>query len=162
MPNGSPCRAAWWRHADPWHLAAQPRWKPAVRVLSCSARASRGRGREPVEFGALPVRSFGDAIQHPMHGLIGAVVVGPPNSEVCADNSFGNTRLSADMCVPAAAPRRPRRYVDHVLLVQDAVNTLQGDMPVRNLSGAEEPDDYGMKALNFTAASRCGRGVAAT
>ena len=108
-----------------------------------------GRGREPVEFGALPVRSFGDAIQHPMHGLIGAVVVGPPNSEVCADNSFKNTRLSADMCVPAAAPRRPRRYVDHVLLVQDAVNALQGDMPVRNLSGAEEPDDYGMKALNY-------------
>ena len=66
-----------------------------------------------------------------MHGLIGAVVVGPPNSEVCADNSFKDTRLSADMCVPAAAPRRPRRYVDHVLLVQDAVNALQGDMPVR-------------------------------
>ena len=77
------------------------------------------------------------------------MVVGPPNSEVCADNSFKNTRLSADMCVPAAAPRRPRRYVDHVLLVQDAVNALQGDMPVRNLSGAEEPDDYGMKALNY-------------
>ena len=39
----------------------------------------------------LPVRSFGDAVKHPMHGLMGSVVIGPPGSQVCADNRFGLT-----------------------------------------------------------------------
>ena len=108
-----------------------------------------GPERQPVEFGALPVRSFGDAVKHPMHGLIGTVVIGPQGSDVCADNRFGATALSAEICIPAAADRPARRYVDHVLMFQDAVHALHGDMPVRNLSGAEEPDDYGMKAWNY-------------
>ena len=108
-----------------------------------------GPERQPVESGALPVRSFGDAVKHPMHGLIGAVVIGPPGSDLCADNRFGATALSAEVCVPAAGAQPARRYVDHVLMFQDAVNALHGDMPVRKLSGAEEPDDYGMKAWNY-------------
>ena len=160
-----------WRNNPRWERAAQAERQsvqgslvapcvpavagaPAPLVPRCTrsfllSTREPSRGREPVEFGALPVRSFGDAIRHPMHGLIGALVIGPPGAEVCPDNTFGPTRLSADICVPAAGPRPGRRYVDHVLLVQDAVNALHGDLPVRNLSGAEEPDDYGLKALNY-------------
>ena len=107
----------------------------------------------PVEFGALPLRSFGDPIKQPMHGLGGALVIGPEGSEVCADNRFaqrlGNGRVmpggvSAEIC-----RRDGTRYVDHVLMVQDAVNATRGGMPVPNLAGAEEPDDYGVKALNY-------------
>jgi hypothetical protein len=108
-----------------------------------------GPGRQPVEAGALPLRSFGDAVKHPMHGLIGALVVGPQGSDVCADNRFTATALSAEVCVPAADGKPARRYVDHVLIFQDAVTALHGDMPVPNLWGAEEPDDYGMKAWNY-------------
>ena len=53
----------------------------------------------PVEFGALPLRSFGDAIQHPAHGLVGALVVGPAGSEVCADEAAA---------APSPAVRRAR------------------------------------------------------
>ena len=108
-----------------------------------------GPERQPIEFGALPVRSFGDAVKHPMHGLIGALVIGPQGSDVCTGNRFGGTALSAEICVPARGGQPARRYVDHVLLFQDAVHALQGDLPVRKLSGAEEPDDYGMKAWNY-------------
>lgn len=108
-----------------------------------------GTDRQPVEHGALPVRSLGDAIKHPMHGLIGAVVIGPKGSDICADNRFGASAISAEICVPADGDRPARRYVDHVLMFQDAVTALHGDMPVHNLSGAEEPDDYGMKAWNY-------------
>ncbi len=108
-----------------------------------------GPGREPVEYGALPVRSFGDVVKQPMHGLMGAVVIGPPGAEVCEDNRFAKTRVSAEVCVPAHAGRAAHRYVDHVLLFQDAVMAWHGDMPVRQLSGAEEPDDRGMKAWNY-------------
>lgn len=108
-----------------------------------------GPQRQPVEFGALPVRSFGDAIKHPMHGLVGAVVIGPPGSDVCTDSRFGRSAVSAEICVPAQAGRPARRYVDHVLVFQDAVSALHGDLPVGNLSAAEEPDDYGMKAWNY-------------
>lgn len=105
------------------------------------------RRNEPVELGALPLRSFGDPIRHPMHGLGGALVIGPEGSEVCGGNRFA-TRfppgVSAEICT-----RDGGRYVDHVLMVQDAVNAQRGGMPVGNLAGAEEPDDYGAKALNY-------------
>ncbi|MCK0197258.1 hypothetical protein MWN34_10070 [Ancylobacter sp. 6x-1] len=114
----------------------------------------------PVEFGALPLRSFGDPIKHPAHGLVGALVVGPVGSRVCADDRFA-TRWrnpltgvierretggpSAEICDAAGK----HLYVDHALVMQDAVNARRGDMPVPNLWGAEEPDDYGVKAINY-------------
>ena len=109
---------------------------------------------QPTEFGALPIRSFGDVVKHPAHGLMGAVVVGPEGSAVCKDNRFAAPHtpgggVSAEICVPARDKQAAYRYVDHVLLMQDAVSALHGGLPVRNLSGAEEPDDYGMKAINY-------------
>ncbi|MBU3891016.1 hypothetical protein [Methylosinus sp. KRF6] len=111
----------------------------------------------PVEFGALPLRGLGDPIKHPAHGLVGALTVGPEGSRVCAQNRFareirlrsGATRavpggVSAEICRPDG-----RRYVDHVLVMQDAVNATRGGLPLPNLSGAEEPDDYGVKAINY-------------
>ncbi|TCZ64916.1 hypothetical protein EXY23_05980 [Roseicella aquatilis] len=113
------------------------------------------RGNVPVEFGGLPLRSFGDPIKHPMHGLGGALVIGPERSDICPDDRFAAARrrpdgsawpggVSAEICAPGG-----RRHVDHVLMVQDAVNATRGGLPVGNLSGAEEPDDYGLKALNY-------------
>jgi manganese oxidase len=99
----------------------------------------------PVEFGALPLRSFGDAIKHPMHGLVGALIIGPVNSRLCGDDARhypGGT--SRQVCTPDG-----KRYGDHVLVMQDAVSATQGGFPIPDLRGAEEPDDYGVKAINY-------------
>jgi hypothetical protein len=121
----------------------------------------RFEGKVPyllVEFGALPLRSFGDPIKHPAHGLIGALVIGPEGSEVCATNRFARSPLrlpdGQTKPVPAGASAEVckadgRSYVDHVLIMQDAVSATRSGLPVSNLAGAEEPDDYGMKAINY-------------
>ncbi|MDT8333534.1 hypothetical protein RQ831_20995 [Roseomonas gilardii] len=126
-----------------------------MRTFFWSATDFIPSGNAPVEFGALPLRSLADPIKHPMHGLVGALVIGPAGSEVCAANRFARRRtdgsplqvpggVSAEMCRADGT-----RYVDHVLVVQDAVNATRGGMPMPNLSGAEEPDDYGVKAFNY-------------
>jgi hypothetical protein len=123
-------------------------------------RKAGGRAIEyiPVELGALPLRSFGDPIKHPAHGLVGALVIGPEGSEVCSSNRFAHkwftptssqddrvkTGVSAEICRDGK-----KLHVDHTLVVQDAVNATRGGFPVVNLKGAEEPDDYGVKALNY-------------
>ena len=105
----------------------------------------------PIEFGALPLSSFGDAIKHPAHGAIGALVIGPVESRVCPSTnaaeraSDASTHTSATICDSNGR----RLYRDFVLVLQDAVDArIKGD-PVPNLKGAEEPDDYGVKAVNY-------------
>lgn len=99
----------------------------------------------PVEYGALPLRSFGDAVKHPVHGLVGALVIGPKSSQVCQDPSRPPGGTSRTICDAAGK----RLYGDHVLVMQDAVSAAQGGFPVPDLKGAEEPDDYGVKAINY-------------
>lgn len=112
----------------------------------------------PIEFGALPLTSFGDVIKHPAHGAIGALVIGPAGSEVCASAHADEraadraTDTSATLC-QAGKPL----YRDFVLVLQDAVDAkIKGDR-VPNLKGAEEPDDYGIKAVNYRSEPLWGR-----
>ena len=114
-----------------------------------------GASFAPVEHGALPLSSFGDNIKHPAHGLIGALVVGPQGTRVCTNDRFAlgpdglqlkhRSHLSAEICTADGQPH----HVEHVLVMQDGVSASMGGMPVANLSGAEEPDDYGVKAINY-------------
>ncbi len=110
-----------------------PQGRPAVKNL-------------PIEYGALPLRSFGDAVKHPVHGLIGALVIGPVGSTVCADPKR-TTDGGTSRAVCGADGKK--LYGDHVLVMQDAVSAIQGGFPVPDLKGAEEPDDYGVKAINY-------------
>jgi hypothetical protein len=118
-----------------------------------------GMQRElPVEFGALPMSSFGDVIKHPAHGAIGALVIGPPGSRVCAADDLRErqadraTDTSATICTASGA-----RYRDFVLVLQDAVDAkISGDR-LPNLKGAEEPDDFGVKAVNYRSEPLWGR-----
>jgi manganese oxidase len=109
----------------------------------------------PLELGAIPLRSFGDPMKHAGHGLIGALVVGPSGSKVCEDDRYFAERkkvnphayregVSAEICKSDGS-----RYVDHVLIVQDSVFAKHGGFPIPNLAGAEEPDDYGVKGINY-------------
>jgi manganese oxidase len=104
----------------------------------------------PIEFGALPLSSFGDVIKHPAHGLIGALVIGPKGSYRCNSDdereniADKNTDLSATMCTVDG-----KKYRDFVVVLQDAVDAKINGDAVANLKGAEEPDDYGIKAANY-------------
>ena len=106
-----------------------------------------GQGNQPVELGALPLRSFGDVIKHPTHGLIGALVIGPEGSKVCTDSATASpwpAGLQTQICHPNG-----QKHLDQVLVMQDAVSATAGGFPIPDLSGAEEPDDYGVKAMNY-------------
>lgn len=111
---------------------------------------SAGNGvvtNEPVEFGALPLRSFGDVVKHPAHGLVGAMVIGQKDSDVCPDKvrAYPLGGVSRNVCDQSGKIL----YGDHVLVMQDAVSAVQHGFPVPDLKGAEEPDDYGVKAINY-------------
>ncbi|MFT3779652.1 MAG: hypothetical protein QM772_15500 [Ottowia sp.] len=113
-----------------------------------------GQSNAPVELGALPISSFGDVVKHPAHGLAGAMVIGPKDSRACGTMpGVEASRLSVDICDAQGR----RLYTDHVLVMQDGVSAHHGQLPVRNLSGAEEPDDYGMKAINYKSDPLWGR-----
>ena len=111
-----------------------------------------------MEFGALPLLSLGDVIKHPAHGAIGALVIGPKGSRVCASEHADEqaadraSDTSATVCTEEG-----RRYRDFVVVLQDAVDAkIQGGL-VPNLKGAEEPDDYGIKAVNYRTEPLWGR-----
>lgn len=98
---------------------------------------------QTLELGAVPLRSFGDAIKHPAHGAIGALVIGPKGSKPCDidDAQKPHARICDQNGVEL--------YHDVVVMLQDAVDATQNGWPVPNLKGAEEPDDYGVKAINY-------------
>jgi manganese oxidase len=115
----------------------------AARDLSRSVKTNQLES-VPTEFGALPLRSFGDAIKQPMHGLVGALVIGPEGSKVCDGDGPDSGGASRKICT-----KDGKTYGDHVLVMQDAVSAVQNGFPLPDLRGAEEPDDYGVKAINY-------------
>ncbi len=146
-------------------LQCKPRslfWYAGDYQLEPNPGAQQGIGKQvaaPIEFGAIPLRSFGDVIKHPAHGAIGALVIGPKGSHVCPSDDARerradeNTNLSATICDADGK----RLYRDFVMVLQDAVDAKQAGRPVPNLKGAEEPDDYGVKAVNYRTEPMWGR-----
>lgn len=118
----------------------------------------KGAGKEvgqqvavPIEFGAIPLRSFGDVIKHPAHGAIGALVIGPKDSKICQsdDSREQLADRATDMSATICDAQGTRLYRDFVMVLQDSVDAKQAGWPIPNLKGAEEPDDYGLKAVNY-------------
>lgn len=141
-------RSVFW-YAGDFQLVQKPETQP-------------GTGQQmavPIEFGAIPLRSFGDVIKHPAHGAIGALVIGPKGSHVCQSDdpreqqADAGTDLSATIC----GADGKKLYRDFVMVLQDAVDAKQAGWPVPNLKGAEEPDDYGVKAVNYRTEPLWGR-----
>jgi manganese oxidase len=75
---------------------------------------------------------------------VGALVIGPEGSKVCDGNDTDSGGVSRKVCTMDG-----KTYGDHVLVMQDAVSAVQHGFPVPDLRGAEEPDDYGVKAINY-------------
>ena len=94
----------------------------------------------------MPLRSFGDPLKHPGHGLIGRWLR-PEGSKVCDNDRFktslnvnGETKIytegnSAEIC----SAEGKKLYVDHVLQMQDAVFATRNGMPVPNLQALKNP-----------------------
>ncbi|MFT4183290.1 MAG: hypothetical protein QM636_15390 [Rhizobium sp.] len=54
----------------------------------------------PYAFGALPVKSFGDVIGHPTHGLVGSINIVPSGASIAgkADTEIGSLNEDQDFC----------------------------------------------------------------
>jgi manganese oxidase len=106
---------------------------------------------QDLELGALPLRSFGDVIKHAAHGAIGALVIGPKGSEVCKSNDPAELAADAqsDLSATVCDANKQPLYRDFVMVLQDAVDAKKDGWRLSNLKGAEEPDDYGVKAINY-------------
>lgn len=136
------------------------RSKPMIWYAGDYQLAPDGTQRDaPIEFGAVPLVSFGDAIKHPAHGAIGALVIGPKGSSVSrsTDAHERTADRATDTSATVCTPGRSRCWRDLVLVLQDAVDAKQNGNLVPNLSGAEEPDDYGIKAVNYRSEPLWGR-----
>ncbi len=100
-----------------------------------------------MEFGALPLRSFGDVVKQPAHGAVGALVIGPKDSKMCPTSVERATTRVALICKPRCATKQDKPlYRDAVLVLQDAVDARIEGNPLPNNAGAEEPDDTASKA----------------
>jgi manganese oxidase len=131
------------------------------------ALGSSGKPKNlPIEFGALPLRSFGDVINHPAHSLIGALIIGPIGSKECTDAEQQTlisqgvlhkkeyeadklTQTSRSICGKDKNGNLKLLYRDFLLVLQDAIDAKLRSNPLPNLKGAEEPDDYGAKGINY-------------
>ena len=132
---------------DPACTSHQMMWYAGDYVLDAKGR----QADMPRELGVIPLSSFGDVVKHPAHGAIGALIIGPEGSSVCPAASRLERQFDALTYTSASIcdKRGKRLYRDFALLLQDAVDAkIKGDL-VANLKGAEEPDDYGIKAVNY-------------
>jgi manganese oxidase len=112
-----------------------------------------------IEFGALPLTSFADVIKHPAHGAIGALVIGPKGSYRCEaeDKRERDADSATDVSATICDAKNKPLYRDFVVVLQDAVDAKINGDAVANLKGAEEPDDYGVKAANYRSEPLWGR-----
>ncbi|MGX0975086.1 hypothetical protein ACSSVY_000784 [Roseovarius sp. MBR-51] len=62
---------------------------------------------KPYAFGAVPLKSFGDLIGHPTHGLIGAVTVAPKGAQLSEERVVRTTLAGCDRLIFDPATLRP-------------------------------------------------------
>ncbi len=99
----------------------------------------------PIEFGATNLISS-DTITHPSTGAFGGLIIEPADATWTEDTA---TRTAATVVSPSRGTFR-----EFVLMFQNDVDMLmklqgQDKVPAPNLAGAEDPEDSGMKAVNF-------------
>jgi hypothetical protein len=128
-------------------------------VLEVDAETGN-RVAKPVEFGAINLMAS-DPIKGSNKGLIGAMIVEPMGSEWRCDNGKPNggecyggknppTTRAAATIKPGPEGQDFDAFRDFVVILQDDVNMrfANGD-PVPTVSHEEEPEDSGMKGLNY-------------
>jgi hypothetical protein len=106
-----------------------------------------------MEFGAINLMPA-DPIKHSNKGLIGGLVIEPQGStwteDLDADGKL--TRASATVCPGGEDPctTEAAHFRDFVVIMQDDVNMRFGDgSPVPIVAEEVEPEDSGMKAINY-------------
>ena len=102
----------------------------------------------PIEFGATNLISS-DRILHASRGAIGALVIEPENATWTVDP---DSRAVAVVTNPSPESNQDAQFKEFVLVFQNDVNMRMGDgngAAVKNLAGAEDPEDSGQKAINY-------------
>lgn len=101
---------------------------------------------KPEAFGVIPLRSFGDVIEHGSQGLIGALVI-EPEGATWADPVTGlamNSGTVAEVSVPGEDP-----FKEFVLLYQDGLNLRWKGAEIPDCLVCEDHYDSGDVGLNY-------------
>lgn len=80
---------------DPSRIAVDHIWTAYAKLT-----LSKKINFIPYAFGALPVKSFGDVIGHPTHGLVGSINIVPSAASIAgkADTAIGTLNEAEDFC----------------------------------------------------------------
>ncbi len=95
----------------------------------------------PVAYGGLNLMPA-DPIEHASKGAVGALVVWPNGWTFRTDST---SRASAWAIHGATGAV----YRDHVVVTQTDLNLHNASGPIKNLAGAEDPEDSGQKGVNY-------------
>ncbi|MFN7132013.1 MAG: copper oxidase, partial [Myxococcales bacterium] len=113
----------------------------------------------PVELGMVNLRDFGDVVNHPMHGGIGALIVEPPDARW---SERPDTDAQAVVRYSRPGEKNRRSFREYVVLIQNDVplhskdprfqcedRDLNCGTAIRNIQGADDAEDSGHKAYNY-------------
>jgi hypothetical protein len=113
---------------------------------------------DPMEFGAINLIPA-DPIKHSNKGLVGALIIEPEGSLwFCDDDGGAGTTDCYDKNAENYPPQTrasatviygDESFRDFVVVMQDDINMLYNDSPVPIVSDEEDPEDSGMKAINY-------------
>ena len=114
------------------------------------------RKHEPKELGPVNLSSWGDVINHPSHGLVGALIVEPKGAtyyDPDSGESVSNGGVSAIIRYPSEAGHS-RSFREHVLLYRDGLNLhyTKSDgstKPMPDCRICDDSYDLGDKAFNY-------------
>lgn len=104
----------------------------------------------PTEYGVVPLRPFGDVIKQGSQGLVGALVVEPQGAtyhDAATGAVVANPGTGALIRYSQAGQQR--EFLEHVLIYQDGINLLQNGNPIPAAPIADDPEDAGMRAVNY-------------
>lgn len=107
----------------------------------------------PIEFGVAALRSFGDVIKHSSHGAVGALVIGPKNSQVrdinMTDKATGKKVPATNMAKDVFDANGKFLYRDFTLVFHDDLSLNQRGIPMPNHRMADDAEDTGQKGFNY-------------
>lgn len=134
-----------------------------VSLKTCEDDASKQcMVAQPRELGASNIVSLGDVINHPVHGLIGGLIIEPENAsytciDVASDEDSERTALHIGCGIRADISYADKqRFREFVVFYRDGLNLhYQGDgkdnsYPIPDCLICDDSYDLGEKGLNYT------------
>lgn len=129
-----------------------------VKLAKClQQKAFHDLAPRPYAFGALPIKSFGDVINHSSHGLAGMLVVEPEGATHLGAQGFASARFELPPIAGPGLAIPPALQSEHSLLWQDGLamrarGRASADLwPVADCHICDDSYDFGKRAVNYRA-----------